>query len=205
MEKTLVERLREIDSIPPHVEGGDRTKEYKKIFEEFRKRNYLVERAIQQKTTFAQESSHIQKRFGGWKNLAPYYASDVGSYRELEEVIGQPKIGTFDTILFNPLGMGSLVSGLVYGVFKSIEYVAYGTNTPKTKERSTAEDGKQASKKIGRRQFFSESRKFALGFGGLSFVMTAIPKITNKYEDLSKAQDDALYLDAKIKEVYRRN
>jgi len=185
-QKSLVARLREIEGISSTIEV-DKIKEYKKVFEEFRKSNPLVRVVIESRTTFSSEAEKAIKIFGGNPYL-PYYVSGelLGNFQELVEVIEYPSpnlVRNSINLLGNPVVGGLGIGGLFYML-----------------QRTSSHQSRDIS--INRRDF--------LGTVGIPLVGAAIGSVWGSFESLVRdtltdsARENATYVDSIVQQLYRK-
>ena len=183
LEKSLVDRLREIERIPSTIEV-DKIEEYRKVIEEFRKSNPLVKRVIKSETTFSAEAERAIQVLGG-NSYLPHYVShsDTANFQELRDVIGYPYTISNNINLFGNPVVGSIgFGGLIYLASRA---------------------SKPSKEKISRRDFLLgqvviPSLGVAIGAVGGSFGSL----IRNKAKDF--AREDAAYADSIVQQLYRK-
>lgn len=181
--KTLADTLKAI-GIEPNVEIGL----LKTILEEWRKKNYLVDRVIRRETTFSGENRNVTEKLRGWRLYLPNYVSEKNLSKKdiaaLEEAIGELPNEKWTTLMDNPIswpiGMYPLMFGAIYGCSKLVG----------------------ADKEISRREFMFETAERAGIYSVLSFI-SGITGIRMRHKALGLAEDNAEYLDKIIKEVYK--
>ena len=190
----LVHRLKHIESSYP-TESFDRIPAYIALFEEYKKINDLLHRAVERETTITSEFDKFYRKFSGSNLFLPTHVSneELPKLKEMNELtdflIPQNNVmaglnfsNNEDNILSNTIGAW-VATSVFFSVFGGIPQIAM--------------DG------IKNRREFLELAGSVVICGGLLGIPGGSIESYLRHRTLEKARENANYVQLKIEEVYR--